>query len=177
MIEKRAKTFVTSNGLVPVDSVCDSIGSGYGMEKILRVFPIDVHDVVDCINFYAENTTIPNTDDETLLDLINVGDDDGEVVIEITRLHQIVYMKLLALSLKYYPKYQNFSTMINQALRICCLTIVDKLDSGEEIDNKLELLVQSALYRHIPGVLIDRERTRSDLDYIEFIELKNSGKN
>ena len=39
MIEKRHKAFVTSNGLVPVDAVCNSIGSGKTMYSLLQIYP------------------------------------------------------------------------------------------------------------------------------------------
>lgn len=168
MVEKRFRTFVTSNGLVPVDTICDAIGSGASMAKLTRSFPIRNEDVLDCINFYAENTTLPSMVEDRLLDLVNVGSDQ-EVIIEIIKLHQIVYIKLLAVCLKYYPYSVNFSTMVNQALRVCCLNIIDKLDKNIAITDPIELLVQDALKRNIPEVLVDREKTKEDLDFDQFI--------
>jgi len=169
MVEKRFRTFVTSNGLVPVDTICDAIGSGASMAKLTRSFPVSVDDVLDCINFYAENTTLPTIGEDKLLDLVNVGSDE-EVIIEIIKLHQIVYIKLLAICLKYNPYSVNFSTMVNQALRACCLNIIDKLDNNIAITDPMELLVQDALQRNIPDVLIDREKTKEDLDFDQFVE-------
>lgn len=174
MIEKRQNTFVVTNGLVPVDGICDKIAGGATFEKLHDIFPsLDRQDVVDAISFYAENTTLPSAGDEQLLDLINVGKDEFDVVIEITRLHQVPYMKLLATSLQYYPHKPSFTTLVNLALRICCLKIIDMQERGDYKLNDIETLVNSALLRNIPNVLVDIERTRQDLDYEEYIETKD----
>lgn len=173
MIEKRQSTFVITNGLVPVDGICDKIAGGATFGKLYNLYPtLDRQDIVDAISFYAENTVMPNTSDEQLLDLINVGKDEFDVVIEITRLHQIPYMKLLATSLKYYPHHESFTSLVNLALRICCLRIIDKKESGITEMTDAETLVNSALLRNIPNVLVDIERTRQDLDYEEYVETK-----
>jgi len=173
MIEKRQNTFVVTNGLVPVDGICDKIAGGATFGKLYDLFPtIDRQDVVDAISFYAENTTLPSTHDEQLLDLINVGKDEFDVVIEITRLHQVPYMKLLATALEYYPHTDSFTGLVNSALRICCLVVLDKQERGETQFTEIETLVNSALVRNIPNVLVDIERTRQDLDYEEFLETK-----
>jgi len=173
MIEKRQNTFVVTNGLVPVDGICDKIASGATFEKLYELYPsMDRQDIVDAISFYAENTTLPGAPDDQLLDLINVGKDEFDVVIEITRLHQVPYMKLLAASLQYYPHKQSFTTLVNLALRVCCLRIIDLHERGEHSLTDIETLVNSALIRNIPNVLVDIERTRQDLDYDEYLETK-----
>jgi len=173
MIEKRQNAFVVTNGLVPVDGICDKIAAGATFGKLHDLFPtLDRQDVVDAICFYAENTTLPTTKDDQLLDLINVGKDEFDVVIEITRLHQVPYMKLLATSLAYYPHQDSFTSLVNQALRICCLRVIDKQEAGITDITDIEALVNSALLRNIPNVLVDIERTRQDLDYEEYVETK-----
>ena len=48
MIEHRNSGFVTANGLVPVNDICDKIGKGKNMETLLRMYPkLKYYDVFD----------------------------------------------------------------------------------------------------------------------------------
>ena len=54
MIEHRNSGFVTTNGLVPVNTICDKIGKGKTMDTLLKMFPkLNTEDVFEAIHFYA----------------------------------------------------------------------------------------------------------------------------
>ena len=76
MIEKRAKAFVTSKGLVPVDKIASEIGKGKTVDGLKRLFPmLSTDDIFEAVEFYAENTSLPLMEEEKMLTLANVGKD------------------------------------------------------------------------------------------------------
>ena len=80
MIEKRAKAFVTSKGLVPVDKIAAEIGKGKTIMGLQRLFPmLDVNDIFEAVNFYAENTSVPLIEEEKMLTLANVGKSKDDI--------------------------------------------------------------------------------------------------
>ena len=68
MIEKRAKAFVTSKGLVPVDKIASDIGKGKTVDGLKRLFPmLSTDDIFEAVEFYAENTSLPLMEEEKML--------------------------------------------------------------------------------------------------------------
>ena len=68
MIEKRAKAFVTSKGLVPVDKIASDIGKGKTVDGLKRLFPmLSTDDIFEAVEFYAENTSLPLMEEEKIL--------------------------------------------------------------------------------------------------------------
>jgi len=123
MIEKRHKSFVTTNGLVPVDNICNKIGTGKTIEMLLQMYPkLTKEDIFEAVHFYADNTSIPSMDTDKLLKVENTGTQD-EIVIEVTNLNQIVYIKLLSVGHEYYKEIEDFSRLMNQGLFPLSLSI------------------------------------------------------
>ena len=175
MIERRQSGFVTTNGLVPVDTICSAIGKGKTLDALTRVYPKLTHeDIYEAIHFYSDNTNIPMADTDKILQLVNVGKGAQDTVIEVTNLHQVVYIKLVASGHYYYPQESNFAKLMNQGLRICCLDNVIAVESEQEFDTELHVLVNEALHRAVPDILTDIERTKKDLDYDEYIQRRNN---
>ena len=86
MIEHRNSGFVTTNGLVPVNTICDRIGKGKNMETLLKMFPkLSDDDVFEAIHFYSDNVDIPHADTDKLLALVNVGSKADETIIEVSK--------------------------------------------------------------------------------------------
>ena len=84
MIEKRAKAFVTSKGLVPVDKIASDIGKGKTVDGLKRLFPmLSTDDIFEAVEFYAENTSLPLLEEEKMLTLANVGIDAKDIIIEV----------------------------------------------------------------------------------------------
>ena len=170
MIEKRAKAFVTSKGLVPVDLLAAEIGKGKTIMGLQRLFPmLDINDIFEAVNFYAENTNVPLIEEEKMLTLANVGKDKDDIIIEVVNLHQVIYIKLVAKGHTLYPENKDFAELMNQGLRICCLENMESIESNTAITDELRSLVNNALYMACPEVNEDVTRTKEDLDYDEFI--------
>jgi|TARA_B110000977_G_scaffold142306_1_gene180531 hypothetical protein len=174
MIEKRYSSFVTSNGLVPVDAICNKIGQGRTIEMLQDIFPkLTIEDIFESVHFYAEHTTIPNSDQAKLLDVQNTGTPD-DIVIEVVNLHQTVYIKLLSVGHREYPDTYDFAKLMNQGLRICTLENIESFESEEEVDDTLHLLVNDAMQLAVPDVINNFELTKADLDYTEFTERRGN---
>lgn len=170
MIEKRAKAFVTSKGLVPVDKIAAEIGKGKTIMGLQRLFPmLDVNDIFEAVNFYAENTSVPLIEEEKMLTLANVGKNKDDIIIEVVNLHQVIYLKLVAEGYKLYPETKDFAELMNQGLRICCLKNIDSIESNTAITDELRSLVNNALFIACPEVNEDLQRTKDDLDYAEYL--------
>ena len=175
MIERRQSGFVTTNGLVPVDTICANIGKGKTLEALSRIYPkLTDEDVYEAIHFYSDNTNIPMADTDKILQLVNVGKGADDTIIEVTHLHQVVYIKLVATGHYFYPQESNFAKLMNQGLRICCLDNVITVEEEREFDTELHVLVNEALHRAVPDILTDIERTKKDLDYDEYIQRRNN---
>tara|TARA_B100002019_G_scaffold132799_1_gene114197 strand:+ start:1433 stop:1972 length:540 start_codon:yes stop_codon:yes gene_type:complete len=174
MIEKRHKTFVTTNGLIPVDSICNKIGLGKTVEALMQIFPkLSVDDIFEAVHFYADNTTIPQMDNEKLLKVENTGGVD-DIVIEVTNLNQIVYIKLLSVGHSYYKEVNDFSRLMNQGLRIVTLENIESFEKNEILKDELGLVVNEAMQLAVPEIINDFDLTKKDLDYDEFLERKNN---
>tara|TARA_B100000927_G_scaffold290519_1_gene289609 strand:+ start:887 stop:1426 length:540 start_codon:yes stop_codon:yes gene_type:complete len=177
MIEKRHKSFVTSNGLVPVDNICNKIGSGKTIEMLLGMYPkLNKEDIFEAVHFYADNTSIPNMDNEKLLKVENTGNLD-DVVIEVTNLNQIVYIKLLSVGHQYYNEIEDFSRLMNQGLRIVTLLNIESFEEGTVVKDDLGLVVNEAMQMAVPDIINDFDSTKQDLDYDEFKTRKKNTQN
>ena len=172
MIERRHKGFVVDKGLVPVANICESIGTGKSMDEILTMYPtLGMADVFEAIEFYAMNTQIPaDLDQNQLLRLVNVGGDD--VVLEVTNINQIVFLKLVELGKRYYKRVSNFATCMNNGLRISCLENIIAEQEGKDLQNDLHSLVKGCLLETTPVVFKNAEQTKEDLDYDEYLKTK-----
>ncbi len=170
MIEKRAKAFVTSKGLVPVDLIASEIGKGKNLNGLQRLFPMLLEeDIFEAVEFYAENTSLPLIEEEKMLTLANVGKDKSDIIIEVTNLHQVIYLKLVAEGYKLYPETKDFASLMNTGLRVCCLENIISIENNTAITNELHSLVNNALFLACPEVNEDLARTKDDLDYAEYI--------
>jgi hypothetical protein len=170
MIEKRRNSFVTSNGLVPVDAICNKIGQGRTIEMLQGIFPkLTEEDIFESVHFYAEHTQIPQAEQEHLLDVQNTGTTD-EIVIEVVNLHQTVYLKLLSVGHREYAEVRDFAKLMNQGLRICTLENIEMFENNEVLTDPIHLLVNEAMQIAVPDVINNFETTKDDLDYAEFIE-------
>ena len=172
MIERRKKGFVVSKGLVPVASICESVGAGKSLSEVLKRYPtLGMEDVFEALEFYAHNTAIPtNQSIDQLLQLINVGGD--EMILEVSNINQVVFIKLVELGRRYYKRTSNFATCMNNGLRICCLEIIEHREAGEELDNDLFELVEHTLLDSVPTIFEQNEQTKEDLDYEEYKSTK-----
>ena len=175
MIEHRNSGFVTTNGLVPVNTICDKIGKGKNMETLLKMFPkLSDDDVFEAIHFYSDNVDIPHADTDKLLALVNVGSKADETIIEVMNLHQVVYIKLVALGHQMYGSTtKDFASLMNQGLRISCLENIESMEQQAELNSEVHGLVQEALSQAVPDVLGDIARTKDDLDYGEFCQRRD----
>ena len=172
MIERRKKGYIVSKGLVPVASICESVGTGKSLAEVLRLYPtLGMDDVFEALEFYALNTAIPtNQTLDQLLTLVNVGGDD--IVLEVSNINQVVFIKLVELGRRYYRRTSNFATCMNNGLRISCLEILMHKERDEETDNDLYELVEVALSDSVPAIFEQNEQTKEDLDYDEYIATK-----
>lgn len=174
MIEKRKNSFVTSNGLVPVDVICNKIGQGKTIDMLQQIFPkLTQEDIFESIHFYAENTVIPDAETKSLLEVLNTGTPE-EIIIEVINLHQTVYLKLLATGHKEYPEFTDFAKLMNQGLRICTLENIESFEDNQMLVEPLHLLVNEAMQIAVPDIINDFDLTKADLDYSEFIERRGS---
>ena len=175
MIERRASGFVTGNGLVPVDTLCGMIGKGKTIDTLTRVYhKLSEEDIMEAVHFYSDNIQIPDTDIEKLLTLINVGKHTDETIIEVINLHQIVYIKLVAQGHYYYPEEKDFAKLMNQGLRVCCLDNVESAETDKNLISDLHIIVNQPLVNAVPIIMKNTDRTKSDLDYEEYVQRKNS---
>jgi len=174
MIEHRNSGFVVSNGLVPVNTICDKIGKGKTLDTLMKVFPkLKEEDIFEAIHFYADNVDVPNADVDKLLALVNVGSKADETIIEVMNLHQVVYIKLVSIGHALYKDQKDFAGLMNQGLRICCLDNIESMENETELLSEVHGLVQQALTTAVPDVLGDMERTKEDLDYNEYVHKRN----
>ena len=168
MIEKRHKSFVTTNGLFPVDNICNKIGTGKTIEMLLQMYPkLTKEDIFEAVHFYADNTSIPSMDTDKLLKVENTGTQD-EIVIEVTNLNQIVYIKLLSVGHEYYKEIEDFSRLMNQGLRITTLLNIEQFEDNIVLKDELGLVVNEAMQLAVPEIVNDFDMTKNDLDYNEF---------
>ena len=174
MIEKRKNSFVTSNGLVPVDVICNKIGQGKTIDMLQQIFPkLTEEDIFESIHFYAENTIIPDAETQSLLEVLNTGTPE-EIIIEVVNLHQSVYVKLLATGHREYPEVTDFAKLMNQGLRICTLENIEDFEDNNMLTEPLHLLVNEAMQIAVPEIINDFELTKEDLDYTEFVARRGS---
>lgn len=170
MIEKRHNSFVVSNGLVPVDTICNKIGQGRTIHMLQDIFPkLTQEDIFEAINFYAEHTSIPQIETHKLLEVTNTGNEEN-VIIEVTNLHQIVYIKLLSIAYDLYPEINDFAKLMNQGLRICTLENIRYFESNKMLDNEVNILVNEAMQIAVPDIVNDFESTKNDLDFTEYLK-------
>lgn len=175
MIERRASGFVTTNGLVPVDTICGMIGKGKTIDSLTRVFSkLNNEDIFEAVHFYSDNANIPSAETDKLLQLINVGKNTDETIIEVINLHQVVYIKLVSLGHYFYSEEKDFAKLMNQGLRVCCLDNVESSETDEELLTELHVLVNQALLNAVPDVLQNVEQTKIDLDYKEYVQRRNN---
>lgn len=175
MIERRASGFVTTNGLVPVDTICGMIGKGKTIDSLTRVFSkLNNEDIFEAVHFYSDNANIPSAETDKLLQLINVGKNTDETIIEVINLHQVVYIKLVSLGHYFYSEEKDFAKLMNQGLRVCCLDNVESSETDEELLTELHVLVNQALLSAVPDVLQNVEQTKIDLDYKEYVQRRNN---
>lgn len=175
MIERRASGFVTTNGLVPVDIICGMIGKGKTIDSLTRVFSkLNNEDIFEAVHFYSDNANIPSAETDKLLQLINVGKNTDETIIEVINLHQVVYIKLVSLGHYFYSEEKDFAKLMNQGLRVCCLDNVESSETDEELLTDLHVLVNEALLSAVPDVLQNVEQTKIDLDYKEYVQRRNN---
>ena len=172
MIERRKKGYIVSKGLVPVASICESVGTGKSLAEVMRMYPtLGMEDVFEALEFYALNTAIPtNHAIEQLLTLVNVGGE--EIVLEVSNINQVVFIKLVELGRRYYKRTSNFATCMNNGLRISCLEILIHKETDKELDNDLFELVELSLLDSVPAIFEQNQRTKEDLDYSEYIATK-----
>tara|TARA_R110000868_G_scaffold161440_13_gene391773 strand:+ start:2557 stop:3099 length:543 start_codon:yes stop_codon:yes gene_type:complete len=172
MIERRKKGYIVSKGLVPVASICESVGTGKSLAEVMRMYPtLGMEDVFEALEFYALNTAIPtNHAIEQLLTLVNVGGE--EIVLEVSNINQVVFIKLVELGRRYYKRTSNFATCMNNGLRISCLEILIHKETDKELDNDLFELVELSLLDSVPAIFEQNQRTKEDLDYDEYIATK-----
>ncbi|MDC1040304.1 DUF433 domain-containing protein [bacterium] len=172
MIERRHKGFVIEKGLVPVANVCESIGTGKSMDDILKMYPtLGMADVFEAIEFYALNTQIPaNMNQDQLLKLVNVGGDD--IVLEVTNINQVVFLKLVELGKRYYRRVSNFATCMNNGLRISCLENIMAAEEDRVLENDLHDLVRQCLMETTPDIFDNPAQTKEDLDIEEYLATK-----
>lgn len=174
MIEKRKNSFVTSNGLVPVDVICNKIGQGKTIDMLQLIFPKLTHeDIFESIHFYAENTVIPDAETQTLLEVLNTGTPQ-EIIIEVVNLHQSVYIKLLSTGHTDYPEVTDFARLMNQGLRVCTLENIEQFEDSVMLTDPLHLLVNEAMQLAVPEIINDFDLTKADLDYDEFVARRGS---
>ena len=174
MIEKRKNSFVTSNGLVPVDVICNKIGQGKTIDMLQQIFPkLTQEDIFESIHFYAENTIIRNAETQTLLEVLNTGTPE-EIIIEVVNLHQTVYLKLLGTGHSEYPEVTDFAKLMNQGLRICTLENIEDFEDNSILTDPLHLLVNEAMQLAVPDIINDFDLTKEDLDYDEFVARRGS---
>jgi hypothetical protein len=175
MIEHRNSGFVTTNGLVPVNTICDKIGKGKNIDTLLNMFPkLKQEDIFEAVHFYADNVDVPMADIDKLLQLVNVGKSNEDTIIEVMNLHQVVYIKLVSLGHTLYSDTKDFAKLMNQGLRIACLENLEAMEKQEELKTDVHGLVQQALSSAVPDVLSDMDRTKKDLDYNEFTNTRNN---
>jgi hypothetical protein len=170
VILKRNKAWVLQKGLVPIDAICDMVSTGKTRDDILRRFSmLNNDDIFECIEFYAQNTIVPDHDPESLISLVNT--DPEEIIIEVTNINQIVYLKLVELGKRYHPEQQDFHVCMNLGLKVVCLHNVQKIESNAtEMQDRLHKAVHQAIHRSVPEVYEDLDRTKEDLDYDDFIK-------
>jgi len=173
MIVKRQRAFVLQKGLVPVDTVCNLVSRGIPLFQIQRKFPmLNNNDVFECIEFYAQNTVVPDYDPETLLNLQNT--DPEEIVIEVTNVNETVFLKLVELGKRFYPEEIDFTICMNLGLKVVCLHNIERLERNEEkMQDRLHTAVHQAITRSVPEIYRDLEITKDDLDYQEFKKREN----
>lgn len=170
MIEKRHNAFVVSNGLVPIDTICNKIGQGRTVHMLQDIFPkLTEEDIFEAVHFYAEHTSIPQIETKKLLEVTNTGSEEN-VIIEVTNLHQIVYIKLLSIAYELYPEMDDFAKLMNQGLRICTLENIRYFESNKMLDNELNILVNEAMQNAVPDIVNDFDSTKNDLDYSEYLK-------
>ena len=175
MIERRASGFVTTNGLVPVDTICGMIGKGKTIDSLTRVFSkLNNEDIFEAVHFYSDNANIPSAETDKLLQLINVGKNTDETIIEVINLHQVVYIKLVSLGHYFYSEEKDFAKLMNQGLRVCCLDNVESAETDKNLISDLHIIVNQALVNAVPNIMKNTDSTKSDLDYEEYVQRKNS---
>ena len=123
MIEKRQESFVISRTLVPVNAICESVASGLELEDLKYKYPLKDHEVFEAIDFYADNTILPENDDVIILE--NRGTQD-DAQIEVKEMSQTAMLKLIAYARKYYPEIVDFNKLISTGMRI--ISVENMLD-------------------------------------------------
>ena len=151
-----------------VDNICNKIGTGKTIEMLLQMYPkLTKEDIFEAVHFYADNTSIPSMDTDKLLKVENTGTQD-EIVIEVTNLNQIVYIKLLSVGHEYYKEIEDFSRLMNQGLRITTLLNIEQFEDNIVLKDELGLVVNEAMQLAVPEIVNDFDMTKNDLDYNEF---------
>jgi len=136
----------------------------------MQIYPkLNAEDIFEAVHFYADNTSVPATESENLISVVNTGTVDN-IVIEVTNLHQIVYIKLLAVGHDLYPEVLDFAKLMNQGLRIITLQNVEMFEANKQIVDELSIAVNDAMQVAVPDVVNDFDLTKEDLDYEEYKE-------
>tara|TARA_B110000444_G_scaffold89146_1_gene84300 strand:+ start:2014 stop:2556 length:543 start_codon:yes stop_codon:yes gene_type:complete len=139
MINKRRGIYVTDRHAVPMLGVCKSIGAGYDLEEIKKVYPVNDDDIVDCIQFFCKYTEF---DPYHILTFKNLTFSECKVEIKIQEISAECYMRMLNRSIFLNKRLKGFDTMLIEGLTIslknACELITGKISEAESLNPILD---------------------------------------
>ena len=139
MINKRRGIYVTDRHAVPKLGVCKSIGAGYDLEEIKKVYPVNDDDIVDCIQFFCKYTEF---DPYHILTFKNLTFSECKVEIKIQEISAECYMRMLNRSIFLNKRLKGFDTMLIEGLTIslknACELITGKISEAESLNPILD---------------------------------------
>lgn len=172
MVESRKKTFVTSKNLVPVGEICNNIAEGMDIDTMTRKYGISTIEVYDAVDFYSANTELPVRENSLVLENIT-GADDDEINLEISSIHETVFLKCLSVSREYYPEIEDFPAALYNGIRIIAIdNLLNKLHN-RAFSSALHMQVQKALDQVISTKSLSDQELLDDLNADEYLRRKD----
>lgn len=172
MVESRKKTFVTSKNLVPVGEICNNIADGMDIDTMTRKYGITTMEVYDAVDFYSANTEMPTKDTSLVLENIP-GADADEINLEISSIHETVFLKCLSISREYYPEIEDFPAALYNGIRIVAIENLLNKIKNRAFSSALHMQIQKALDQVISYKDMSDQDLLEDLNADEYLRRKN----
>lgn len=152
--------------------ICNNIAEGMDIDTMTRKYGISTIEVYDAVDFYSANTELPVRENSLVLENIT-GADDDEINLEISSIHETVFLKCLSVSREYYPEIEDFPAALYNGIRIIAIdNLLNKLHN-RAFSSALHMQVQKALDQVISTKSLSDQELLDDLNADEYLRRKD----
>ena len=144
MISNRNGHLVLGRHAVPVREVTNSVCDRVDMDFICTRFPLQPHEVMECIDCIADHD---NLDRGVHLELVNGNDNVGEVLLETRSISDTFFIKTIQFGRVFLEQEQDFNILYDKGFRMCAMeSFEDVLNNSVGYESSdLHVIVYNAI--------------------------------